>query len=348
MDRAGGVADRATVGGLPFSDCWVLLLPFKLNQDRCHHVPKRKRKVTNSAAYDAALRQRGSLTIWFTEEAVAVWRAEPLTTAGGQAWHSSLAVLTALALRAVFRLALRQTEGLTGSITGLLGLALAVPDHRTPSRRAATRETPRPRRDGEPIHLLVDSVGRLVKEEFSALLEIGEIGAERGVEYLMHAALDAPGDEGQAGGHFHGEGGGVHSGAFLLGETGPFVRTEELALQDPFFEIDPPRSREAAGGKDSVEYLDERMKRFRPRPENRRCIDGRGLVEQPVRPYGQEQPLPRWPDVDGDAPCATHHRTFFRPEPFSGAVPSRGTVPSISQGIMDRAKLLRGGTGSVF
>jgi len=70
-----------------------------------------------------------------------------------------LAILTALTLRAVFRLALRQTEGLIGSIIGLLGLALAVPDHSTLSRRAATLEVPRPRRDGEPIHLLVDSTG---------------------------------------------------------------------------------------------------------------------------------------------------------------------------------------------
>jgi len=76
-------------------------------------------------------------------------------------WYSPLAILTALTLRAVFRLALRQTEGLIGSIIHLLGLALAVPDHTTLSRRAATLEVPRPqpRRDGEPMHLLVDSTG---------------------------------------------------------------------------------------------------------------------------------------------------------------------------------------------
>jgi len=121
-------------------------LPFKLNADRRHHIPKQKREVMNSAAYDAALRQRGSLTVWFTDDAVAAWRAEPRTTAGGQRWYSPLAILTALTLRAVFRLALRQTEGLIGSIIGLLGLALAVPDHSTLSRRAATLDVPRPQR----------------------------------------------------------------------------------------------------------------------------------------------------------------------------------------------------------
>lgn len=135
------------------------VLPFKLNANRRHPIPKQKRKVTNSAAYDAALRQRGSLTVWFTEEAVAAWRAEPRTTAGGQRWYSPLAILTALTLRAVFRLALRQTEGLIGSTIGLLGLDLAVPDHSTLSRRAATLEVPRPRGGGEALHLLVDSTG---------------------------------------------------------------------------------------------------------------------------------------------------------------------------------------------
>jgi hypothetical protein len=136
-------------------------LPFKLNQSRRHHIPKQKRKVMNPAAYDAALRQRGSLTVWFTDEAVASWKAEPRTTRGGQRWYSPLAILTALTLRAVFHLALRQTEGLIGSIIGLLELTLVVPDHSTLSRRAETLEVPRPRsrRDGEPLHLLVDSTG---------------------------------------------------------------------------------------------------------------------------------------------------------------------------------------------
>jgi Transposase DDE domain len=66
----------------------------------------------------------------------------------------------------VFRLALRQTEGLIGSIIDLLGLSLAVPTFSTLSRRAATVEVPRPRAgsgtdpaDSEPLHLLVDSTG---------------------------------------------------------------------------------------------------------------------------------------------------------------------------------------------
>jgi hypothetical protein len=135
-------------------------VPFKTNQDRRHPIPKPRYRVTNWPAYDAALRQRGSLTVWFTDAAIAAWRAEPRTTPGGQPHDSALAITTALTLRTVFRLALRQTEGLIGSIIGLLGLALAVPDHSTLSRRAETLWVPpRPRSGSEPLHLLVDSTG---------------------------------------------------------------------------------------------------------------------------------------------------------------------------------------------
>jgi hypothetical protein len=130
-------------------------LPFKLNQAGRHHIPRQKHTVTNWPAYDASLRQRGSLTIWFTDEAIQTWAAEPRTTRAGQPWYSPLAILTALTLRAVFRLALRQTEGLIGSIIDLLGLDLAVPDHTTLSRRAATLEVPRPQSSSSGVEVNV-------------------------------------------------------------------------------------------------------------------------------------------------------------------------------------------------
>jgi len=134
-------------------------LPFKANRDRRHRIPRQRHRVTNWAEYEAGLRARGSLTVWFTEEAIEGWRAAPRTTRGGQASYSDLAIATALTLRAVFHLALRQTEGLIASILQLLGLDLAVPDHSTLSRRAETLEVPRPRGGQAAVHLLVDSTG---------------------------------------------------------------------------------------------------------------------------------------------------------------------------------------------
>src|SRR3954465_4967252 len=117
-------------------------MPHKYNADRRHHILRPKRRVTNWSEYNGALGQGGSLTVWFTEDAIAAWKAAPRTTPGGQPHYSDLAITTALTLRAVFRLALRQTEGLIGSILQLLGLDLPVPDHTTLSRRAQSLELP--------------------------------------------------------------------------------------------------------------------------------------------------------------------------------------------------------------
>ena len=165
-------------------------MPFKANAARRHRIPKQRYRVTNWAEYDAALRQRGSLTVWFTDEAIAAWRAEPRTTPGGQPWYSPLAILTALTLRAVFRLALRQTEGLIGSILRLLGVELAVPDHTTLSRRAATLRVPRPRAGTGPLHLLVDSTGLKLGGPGEWLLEKHGTKARRSWRKL-HLGVDA-------------------------------------------------------------------------------------------------------------------------------------------------------------
>src|ERR671927_1995174 len=171
-------------------------LPFKLNNAGRHHIPRQRRKVTNWPAYEASLRQRGSLTVWFTEEAIQAWAAEPRTTRGGQPWYSELAILTALTLRAVYRLALRQTEGLIGSIIGLLGLDLPVPDHTTLSRRAETLQVPRPRSDSdaEPVHLLVDSTGLKLCGPGEWLIEKHGMSTRRSWKKL-HLGVDA--DTGQ-------------------------------------------------------------------------------------------------------------------------------------------------------
>src|SRR6185503_10580957 len=114
-------------------------MPHKYNADCRHHIPRPKRRVTNWSAYNEALRQRGSLTVWFTDEAIAAWKAVPRTTPGGQPHYSDLAITTALTLRAVFHLALRQTEGLIGSVLQLLGLDLPVPE---PVRASAATSRP--------------------------------------------------------------------------------------------------------------------------------------------------------------------------------------------------------------
>ena len=76
-----------------------------------------------------------------------------------------------MTLLAVFRLALRQTEGLIGLILQLLGLDLAVPDHSTLCRRAETLEVPRSQSHTGPVHLLVGSTGLRLRGPGELLVE---------------------------------------------------------------------------------------------------------------------------------------------------------------------------------
>src|SRR5215212_573428 len=165
-------------------------VPFKANRDRRHRIPRQRHRVTNWAAYDAGLRARGSLTVWFSDAAIEAWRAEPRSGRGGQPRYSALAITTALTLRAVFRLAPHQTEGLIASIIALLGLDLAVPDHSTLSRRAETLEVPRPRSGRAPVHLLVDGTGLKLCGPGEWLIE--KHGTKRRRAWrVLHLATDA-------------------------------------------------------------------------------------------------------------------------------------------------------------
>ena len=118
---------------------------------------------------------------------------------GGQSLYSLLAILTALTLRAVFRLAYRQAEGLIGSIISLLGLTLRVPDHTTLSRRSATLAVPRlqpvaAEGDARHVHLLVDSTGLRLCGAGEWLVEKHGTKARRAWRKL-HLGVDA--DTGQ-------------------------------------------------------------------------------------------------------------------------------------------------------
>src|SRR3954468_10474491 len=98
--------------------------------------------------------------------------------------------MTALTLRAVFRLALRQAEGLLGAVLQLRGLDLPVPDHGTLSCRAETLEVPRPKTGSAPVHLLVDSTGLKLCGPGEWLVE--KHGTKRRRAWrVLHLATDA-------------------------------------------------------------------------------------------------------------------------------------------------------------
>ena len=79
-------------------------------KSRVHPRYKTKYRVANWPEYERSLGRRGDVTVWLSREAVAAWMPARGGRRGGQRKYSDIAIETALTLRLVFHLPLRQTE----------------------------------------------------------------------------------------------------------------------------------------------------------------------------------------------------------------------------------------------
>ena len=70
-------------------------MPYKVNQERRHRIPKARYRAKNWRDYDAALCRRGDLTVWVTAEALTrgprQTRAGVVDHGGTPRWSSKLA-----------------------------------------------------------------------------------------------------------------------------------------------------------------------------------------------------------------------------------------------------------------
>ena len=167
-------------------------MPHKFNADRRHKIAKQKYRVSNWAAYNESLRQRGDLTIWVSGEVSCLWSASRRISRGGQPKYSDLAIRLCLSLRVVYALPLRQTQGLMRSVAALMGLDISVPDFSTLSRRGKGLVLPAKRRSGsgDPVHLVVDSTGLKIFGEGEWLENKHGTKAERKRWRKLHLGLD--------------------------------------------------------------------------------------------------------------------------------------------------------------
>jgi hypothetical protein len=127
---------------------------------RVHPKYKTKYRVSNWAEYDRALVERGNITLWISDDAIASWKPAPTGRRGAQRKFSDHAIETALTLRLVFKLPLRQAEGFLRSLLSLMALDLEAPDHTTISRRSQQVDVGlRLAATKGRLHLIVDSTG---------------------------------------------------------------------------------------------------------------------------------------------------------------------------------------------
>jgi len=130
--------------------------------------PKEKYRLTNWSAYNAGLKQRGSLSLWLSEELAPQWYHQGQRQKGGQFIYADACILLLLTLKVTFKLPFGQLEGFACSLMDLLQLDLQVPDYSQICRRQKGLPIPLglgKRLLSEPIPLVIDSSGLKVYGE---------------------------------------------------------------------------------------------------------------------------------------------------------------------------------------
>ncbi len=112
-------------------------------------------------------KQRGSITFWVSEEAIANWiHPEKTGKRGASPLYTDVAIATTETVKSLFNLAGRQAEGFLESLFDLMLIDLPVPDHTTVSRRVGKLNVEMPViYSKQARHIVVDSTGLKVYGE---------------------------------------------------------------------------------------------------------------------------------------------------------------------------------------
>lgn len=118
-------------------------------------------RIRNWPEYNHALTQRGSLTVWLSQDVLDQWTTTARTgQRGASDTYTNLAISTMATLQAVYHLPGRATQGLLQPLFALLQLKLTAPHPSTLSRRRVRLQIELPVRAATvPRHLVIDSTG---------------------------------------------------------------------------------------------------------------------------------------------------------------------------------------------
>jgi len=172
-------------------------VPYKHNENKRHHIGKQKYKVGNWSEYNKALKRRGDIEIWISEDAIKNWynSERVYDGTGAPKTYTDFAILACHEVRQVLRLPLRQTEGFINSIFRIKGLPIFCADYTTLSKRLSRLNIQNPKyRKNEKIDesvagIAIDSSGlkRFGRDEWHQ--EKHKISAKRSWRKI-HIAVD--------------------------------------------------------------------------------------------------------------------------------------------------------------
>ncbi len=122
---------------------------------------KSKRKIINWKQYNQALINRGSVTFWLCDDTCSNWLNSCHQGGRGRTYtFSDKAIQAALAIKGIFNLSLRATQGFIDSIFDLMGAKFRSHGYTCISKLAQTVDVSyRLPAKGEAVHLAIDSTG---------------------------------------------------------------------------------------------------------------------------------------------------------------------------------------------
>ena len=283
-------------------------------KSKVHPTYKTKYRVANWPAYNQTLVRRGDVTVWLSSEAIAAWTPGRSGRLGGQRRYSDLAIETALTLRLVYHLPLRQAEGFLYALFGMMRLDLSAPDYTTLSRRS--QHVPRRLRlvpTDEGIHLVLDSTGLSIvgAGEWAAAKHGGRgrrgwrklhLGVDQSGVIRVHTLTEATGDDTTT------------ALDLLTAVEGPLVRVTADAAYDTVAVL-----RNGGGaGCDGRRPTGQDGERIWPRPAIARAGSD-DHVGEAARPAPVEEGIrvpSSGPGGEHVLPLQVHHRNWSsRPEP---------------------------------
>ena len=112
-------------------------MPYKYNQTRRHHFEKKPNNNRDWTSYNNALKKRGDITVWLSNDAIESWyeKERVYDGTGAPQLYSNLAILTVHEIRQVFKLPLRQCEGFINSLFAMMKIDLRCPSYSAMSKR---------------------------------------------------------------------------------------------------------------------------------------------------------------------------------------------------------------------